>query len=884
MKKELIAFGILLIFAVIVLVSPNLLGNFLERITGKAVSELSNFQVNVGDEEYVYGPTWYIDSPFFTERTTTGLRGYMANAKTMSFFGQNLNWMPEERIAFEEGANGKFDECGRWLLSVYKLTESHWLGWYHAEEDCDYNNNGETVRSVGFAESFTAGYGWSFPNYPNNRVLTINPNQISGVNSGVGDAKVLREGDYFYMFFRSTYDWKVHLARSLVSDEGRPGTWEKYYNGNFGEPGLGGLSSALSGDVPGRARFVVYNNYLDSYLTFYDSGKTGFYFYLSEDMVSWEKYPEMIYPLVSYEADGRVDKWHPMGDMQVYAYPSTISPEGNSNEIGREFYIYYMKIFPGDSGRYLLRRKITLEKGSDDYLSKVALTEYVKSGKTKVSTEIPKNRNYQKTENLGYLLTYPRMGFRPLYDCWIANWDDSLITTIPPNNWEYCEGSTGSIFTRTIGYISETQIEGTAPLYRCFDSSAKNHFVSTNEDCGGKTMEWRLGYMFLEPAEDCPGGCEDNNLCTDDSCVNHECNHGFNSNPCDDDNLCTGDDVCNLGVCSGTQKNCNDGDLCTIDSCVDGNCQHLFDNNIPGCACNNNLDCIDSNLCTDHSCVNHDCIVSYNTDSCDDGDTCTVEDVCSEGQCMGESKNCNDGLECSIDSCINGFCQFDTSNCGCENNEKCDDNNHCTNDSCVGGSCVNEFNGLDCNDNNPCTVNDACSEGLCIGVWVGCDDNLPCSRDYCENGNCIYDQSNCDCDNNADCEDNNKCTDNYCESETRECKKTYNDDKKCDDKSDNTINDKCNEGKCVGESICNANGICDGGRGEDCENCPSDCGGCPRGQLLQSNVPLSLDTPTLSRALNKNLWGGIIILIVLVMIVLILLFVKKLREKLPRPV
>jgi hypothetical protein len=57
--------------------------------------------------------------------------------------------------------------------------------------------------------------------------------------------------------------------------------------------------------------------------------------------------------------------------------------------------------------------------------------------------------------------------------------------------------------------------------------------------------------------------CDDGNLCTTDSCDQATgCVHIDNTNPCDDGTLCTVNDVCEDGVCRGTDQPCGDGDVC----------------------------------------------------------------------------------------------------------------------------------------------------------------------------------------------------------------------------------------------------------------------------------------------------------------------------------
>src|SRR5207244_12077821 len=61
--------------------------------------------------------------------------------------------------------------------------------------------------------------------------------------------------------------------------------------------------------------------------------------------------------------------------------------------------------------------------------------------------------------------------------------------------------------------------------------------------------------------------CNDNNVCTDDSCNPATgCVFTNNTAPCDDGNACTTGDSCGGGRChAGTTVACNDNNLCTDD-------------------------------------------------------------------------------------------------------------------------------------------------------------------------------------------------------------------------------------------------------------------------------------------------------------------------------
>ena len=113
--------------------------------------------------------------------------------------------------------------------------------------------------------------------------------------------------------------------------------------------------------------------------------------------------------------------------------------------------------------------------------------------------------------------------------------------------------------------------------------------------------------------------CEDDNLCTDNTCdlPGGTCSSVFNRAPCDDGVACTEGDQCSEGACQAgrAQHNlCDDDDVCTDDVCDAGaGCQH-----------------------------------PENQSPCDDGVVCTVDDRCAALQCAG-TPSCLEGQTCDLE-------------------------------------------------------------------------------------------------------------------------------------------------------------------------------------------------------------------------------------------
>ncbi|MBM4354478.1 MAG: hypothetical protein FJ109_11920 [Deltaproteobacteria bacterium] len=273
---------------------------------------------------------------------------------------------------------------------------------------------------------------------------------------------------------------------------------------------------------------------------------------------------------------------------------------------------------------------------------------------------------------------------------------------------------------------------------------------------------------------------------------------------CFDGDACTLGDVCKGGVCGGgVSANCNDGNPCTDDSC----------DTIKGCVQKNNqAACEDGNLCTvGDMCGDGKCIAGGPM-ACDDGNPCT-DDACKPGQgCVHTANNaaCDDGNACTQeDHCTAGACVAGSA-------VSCDDANLCTTDSCkplVG--CTYDFNAVPCNDGDACTSGDVCKNGSCKGPnLVNCNDGNVCTDDSCDPANgCIHKFNQAPCDDlnscttgdmckkgvcigtgSIECDDANPCTKDVCLPGGGCDHQTVSG--ACDDGDPCTVNDTCQKGKC----------------------------------------------------------------------------------------
>lgn len=264
---------------------------------------------------------------------------------------------------------------------------------------------------------------------------------------------------------------------------------------------------------------------------------------------------------------------------------------------------------------------------------------------------------------------------------------------------------------------------------------------------------------------------------------------------------------------------------------------------------------------------------------CDDGNSCTTQDYCSGGYCVGgttvgcpppdqchnagtcssstggctyppktNGTACDDGNVCTVgDTCSNGVCGSSNQR-QCPATDQCHDPGTC---SAAAGGCTNppKTNGTGCNDGNNCTVSDTCQNGVCTAGSARqcpapdqchtqgacdpttgncsnpakpngstCNDNMPCTAsDQCMGGICMGTVS---CPAIDQCHDAGTCgAGGTCTTPAKANGTTCNDTSLC------TTGDVCMGGVCKGTTMvtctaldqCHNVGVCNDNTGQ-CSN------------------------------------------------------------------
>ncbi len=352
--------------------------------------------------------------------------------------------------------------------------------------------------------------------------------------------------------------------------------------------------------------------------------------------------------------------------------------------------------------------------------------------------------------------------------------------------------------------------------------------------CGGATRD------CSSAADQCNEGVCDESA---DACVKQAVTNGTT---CEDGLYCTVSDSCQAGVCQGGgQRQCG----AAGGSCRDGVCDEATrscsGNPVPdGTTCDDGAFCTVNDVCSAGNCVGGgprscagvatDCKVGSCNENlnlcvplpapdgtiCDDGAFCTVNDACSAGTCSGTMRSCAN----VADACNDGIC--DETADACQRRAKsdgtsCADNLFCTvNEVCVAGQCTRSNrdcsgSGDECNDGVCDETADACT-ALPAPDGTACSDGLFCtSGDSCQAGTCQGGPTNC---SNA----GDACQDGVCDEAAGSCTGTAKPDgTSCNDNRNCTANDECQAGTCTGAPLdCTAFGDgCNNGRCNEMDGC-----------------------------------------------------------------
>ena len=256
---------------------------------------------------------------------------------------------PSEGVFGGRGDWEGFDNGGSWLMSVHRVRGGgvevekgeQLIGFYHAEDHWyPLNDEGIAWKSCGVTHSYDNGASWT----AGEQIVTSDdPKPDAPEWGGEGDNCVVWDwkNGRWAMFFQHS------SLRVAVSEEpgGHVGTWYKYHEGAFQEPGIRGRSTPLAGLPGGANPSVHWNTHLQKWVMVYAGwSPADILITASEDLVHWEPARTVASSSVGGNA------WY-------------VTIIGEDDKVaGESARIYYADIQPDFSSRQFVSRDITFTR------------------------------------------------------------------------------------------------------------------------------------------------------------------------------------------------------------------------------------------------------------------------------------------------------------------------------------------------------------------------------------------------------------------------------------------------------------------------------------------------------------------------------------------
>jgi len=483
-------------------------------------------KVRVGRPYIARGPdaTKVVEN-YFNEikRSAGGYRAFTAQRDSHAIDGSTPWSMGATPVAVLTRTTNpaSWASCGWWLNDT-TWVGSTLYGYAHTENmggnNCDYNLYSPN-KSMTLVRSTDEGLHWTTVG----QFITGRDSFTDGAReTGEGDCTVVSSTGNNYIYCRRASDWKTIVAKAPITDPS-PGNWKKFYDptatdsrsatvtaSSWSEPGLGGRATPLVDNAGGplglgASTFLVNGTDRNVMLLEHDINFGGLKASFSSDYVHFTRMKEPLLVLDGYS-------WGRPAATELVAYPDAIDNADGDDTWTTAFMLTHMYLEPQDAPatdglftqRFLVFRDVTVTVMPTPQTPQVgvALSRW-SSTNDRWSTTAPVPGNfstYTYEGDSGYLMTKPdpNQPTVKLVEC-ISYWPgasdpDHVLTS------NACDANSSQVFLRTAGWVYQNdQGANTHAIYRCYSSTLKTHFVSTQSDCEGLgTMEWRLGFALVD--------------------------------------------------------------------------------------------------------------------------------------------------------------------------------------------------------------------------------------------------------------------------------------------------------------------------------------------------------------------------------------------------
>ena len=260
------------------------------------LAHAEDFRIEMGDAQVVQAKgagvpvhPWFPDGHITILKSGETLQMYWAGSSSYRTIGKSLESMQldPKKPVLSKGNQMSFDNGGTWLMSVHRSTAHNLLGFYHAEDHKwgkNQNPNKVAWKSIAICESKNDGKSWT----KGGQIITSPKKKPSTpVWGGSGDFCVV----YDNLNSRWVCYYQEHFLYMAISNnlKASPGSWFKYHQEEFSEPGLGGKENPIENlkSHPGGNPSVHFNTYLKRWLMVWHTWQGNIVYSSSQNMTEW---------------------------------------------------------------------------------------------------------------------------------------------------------------------------------------------------------------------------------------------------------------------------------------------------------------------------------------------------------------------------------------------------------------------------------------------------------------------------------------------------------------------------------------------------------------------------------------------------------------------
>ena len=196
----------------------------------------------------------------------SGWQMYWAGSTSYRTHGPSILASEDPQVVLRPGPKNSHDNGGAWLCSVFRDGDQRLIGFYHAEDQefsAKPSSRFIAWKSICHCTSSDHGKTWE----KGGQIITSSSTKPAKPTwGGCGDFCIVWDPNEkcWVCFYQEHF---LHVAMSREHD-GKPGTWKKYFDGKFEEPGLGGRQTPIPGleDHAGGNPSVHFNTFLDRWV------------------------------------------------------------------------------------------------------------------------------------------------------------------------------------------------------------------------------------------------------------------------------------------------------------------------------------------------------------------------------------------------------------------------------------------------------------------------------------------------------------------------------------------------------------------------------------------------------------------------------------------